>query len=56
MQQWDAEIWGWLGMLGKTGRKQVEVVRDLLHHAAEDRMSAEDRVICKRALDLLEQQ
>lgn len=50
----EMEIKAWLCGLGTTRREQTAVIRDLLRHAGEDHMSAEDRAICRRCLDTLE--
>lgn len=42
-----------MGELSTSAYAQGRIIRDLLEHAAGDGMSAEDRTICQRALDLL---
>ena len=49
------EIKNWLSMLSPTPYGQRQEVELLLSHANEDRMSNEDREICVRALQLLEE-
>lgn len=40
----------WVRMLGRTKAQQAAVIFDLLRHANQDRMSAEDRAICRKHL------
>lgn len=51
----DDEVRRWLGFIGVTPSQQLWRVKELLAHANGDRMSHEDRWICRRALQLLEQ-
>ena len=51
----DAEIRGWLRLMGDTRAQQLARVRDLLVHANGDRMTLEDRIVCRRALQILGQ-
>ena len=48
-----AEINHWLTTLGSTPEAQASTLKDLLRHAAEDRMSPEDRSLCVRELNRL---
>lgn len=50
------EIKSWLSMLSPTQDGQRQEVEILLSHANEDRMSDEDREICVRAIQLLEEE
>lgn len=43
----------WVRMLGKDTATRTAAIRSLLHHANGDRMSVEDRVICREELDRL---
>lgn len=49
----DREIRVWLSQLSRDPRTQSAVVRDLVRHATTDRMSADDRAVCCRALRML---
>lgn len=40
----------WAAMLGRTAQQQAIVIHDLLLHATNDGMTAEDRTICVRQL------
>jgi len=51
----ETELKSWLQTLSPYSRQQVEIVKDLLDHAASDRMSTEDRINCVQALRLLEE-
>ena len=50
----DAEILDWCTWLATDKAHQLRMVRTLLQHANEDRMSVEDRRIYRRALALLD--
>ena len=53
----DDEIRDWLNCLDKNPAKQIEIVKDLLWWATEakskDEMSDEDRTVCTRGLEIL---
>lgn len=49
----DAELLIWLRPFGKTRDQQASAIIELLQHADTDRMLPTDRVLCRRALDLL---
>ena len=49
-----SQMLDWLDLLGKTRKEQRAVVVDLLRHAGTDRMSADDRTTCRKALKYLE--
>ena len=38
----------WLEMLGTTNAKRAEAIADLIDHAGEDGMSADDLLVCLR--------
>lgn len=46
----EREIQEWVAMLGRTVPQRMAVIRNLLQHASEDRMSSSDRLICYQAL------
>jgi hypothetical protein len=48
------EIKQWIRSLGATRQEQIKVLQDLIRHANTDRMSAEDRVLCKDTLERLQ--
>lgn len=50
------EIRDFLAWLGPTQERQLTEVRHLLLNANGDQMSAEDRTICRQALEWLTQQ
>lgn len=52
----DAEQFQWCSDLAKTPRQQRLVLIDLLRHANEDEMSADDRRICARQLQRIERE
>lgn len=49
----DEELLQWAALLAKDRSGQIKVIQDLMKHAADDGMSAEDRTSCRRALVLL---
>ena len=51
----EQEIKAWLRLIGRTDADRIRSIRELLRHANEDRMSAEDRTICRQTLTRLEQ-
>ena len=50
----DREILDWIHTLGADAKTQAMVIRDLLRNAYRDRMIAEDLIICRKGLDMLE--
>lgn len=48
-----AEIKDWVTMLGSNDRERIASIRELLHYANDDGMSAEDRTICQQELERL---
>lgn len=54
-QKWsDGDIRKWLRGLARRPLQQRGIVEDLLNRANDDQMSIEDRMVCRRALTLLE--
>ena len=49
----DIEIIDWLRLLADTNAKRRTLIHDIIKHSAEDRLSAEDVVACRRALTLM---
>lgn len=49
-----AELAYWESRMGASPEEKIASIRNLLRHAAEDRMSKDDREICKTTLLRLE--
>lgn len=47
----DEDTRTWLQLLAPDREERIWIIRQLLLHANEDRMSAEDRTICRKALE-----
>ena len=50
----DTEMRSWLHCLAKDNQSRAAIIKDMLRHANGDRMSEQDRVICRRALVLID--
>jgi hypothetical protein len=53
-REWELERW--LECLGISNSQRIKRLQDMLRHAAEDRMTAADHVICQKSLCRLQRQ
>lgn len=50
----EAELRSWMEMLAPSNHARRTIIYDLLRHAGEDHMTAEDRDACTRAIGIIQ--